>query len=165
MGDVHADLAHEIAAGQTRQCPRALHDGRRVRGHRRDDALLRAVVPEMARQRPGVYALDADDAVLSHVVLDRHAPAPARRVRAGFLDDEAVDPRPSRLDVFRVDPVVANERVGHADELSTVRRVGHDLLVARHGRVEDDFTVGLAQGAAGPALEDAPVGQRQQRRR
>ena len=70
-----------------------------------------------------------------------------------------------RLHVLRIDPVVADQRVGHAHELAAIGRIGHDLLIARHGGVEDDLAVGLARGAAGSAPEDAAVGEGQEGRR
>ncbi len=105
-----------------------------------------------------------DDPVLAQVRVERHPRAPARRERAGFLHDEAGQPRPPRLDVLRVDAVVADQGVGHADHLSPVRRIGEDLLVAGHGRVEHDLAVALAGGAEGFAAEDAAVGEREQDR-
>src|SRR5881396_3435712 len=62
-----------------------------------------------------------------------------------------------RLDVFLVDPVVADHRIGHGHDLSAIRRIGEDLLVAGHGRVEDDLAGRLADGAERAAAEDPPV--------
>src|SRR5438046_9964626 len=62
-----------------------------------------------------------------------------------------------RLDVVLVDPVVADHRIGHGHDLSAIRRIGEDLLVAGHGRVEDDLAGRLADGAERAAAEDPPV--------
>ena len=56
-----------------------------------------------------------------------------------FADDEAVDLQAARLPVLGVDAVVADERVGHRDDLAGVGRVGEDFLIAGHGGVEHDF--------------------------
>src|SRR5439155_711799 len=60
-------------------------------------------------------------------------------------------------DVFLVDPVVADHRIGHGHDLSAIRRIGEDLLVAGHGRVEDDLAGRFADGAERAAAEDPPV--------
>src|SRR5207237_5131885 len=60
---VDRDLAHEVSADQTRQRPRAFLDLRDVVTPRIHDAVLRAVIAEMPRERARVDALDADDPV------------------------------------------------------------------------------------------------------
>src|SRR4029453_17447208 len=107
-------------------------------------------------------ALDAHDAMLAQVVIERHPGPPARRERAGFLDDEAGQPGPARLDVLRVDAVIPDQRVGHAHHLTAIRGIGEDLLVAGHGGVEDHLAVGLAGRPEGFSPEDAAVGEREQ---
>src|SRR4030095_12369412 len=116
----------------------------------------------VAGQGAGVDALDAHDAMLAQVVVERHPGPPTRRERAGFLDDEAGQPGPARLDVLRVDAVVPDQRVGHAHHLAAIRGIGEDLLVAGHGGVEDHLAVGLAGRPKGFSPEDAAVGEREQ---
>jgi hypothetical protein len=55
------------------------------------------------------------------------------------------------------DAVVADVRVGEGDQLAGERRVGHRLLVAGHAGGEDDFTDGVAFGAARLTLEHGAV--------
>jgi hypothetical protein len=90
----HAHLAHQIAADQSGQRARLFHETSRIGLHGGDDAFLRALVAQMAREGTCVDALDAHDAVLAHVGLDGHLTPPARGIAARLLDDEAVDPRP-----------------------------------------------------------------------
>jgi len=47
--------------------------------------------------------------------------------------------RPPRLHVHLIDAVIADERIGHRDDLGFVGRVGEDFLVAGHGSVEADL--------------------------
>src|SRR5262249_49293017 len=162
---VDAHFAHEIATDQPGEGPRLLHEAGGIALHPGDDAVLGAVIAQVARERPRVDALDAHDVVLPHVRLQRYPPAPVRGIRAGFLDDEAVDPRTPRLHVLWIDAVVADQRVGHAHELAAIGRIGEDLLIARHGSVEDDFAMSFARGPAGAPREDAAVGEREERRR
>ena len=69
-----------------------------------------------------------------------------------FLDDEARDHAAGGVSTScRIDAVVADERVGHRDDLPLVGRIGEDLLVAGHRGVEDDLARGLAAGAEGLA--------------
>src|SRR2546422_7363567 len=52
-------------------------------------------------------------------------------------------PRPPRLDVLLVDPVVADQRVRHRHDLPSIRRVGQNLLIPLHRRIEDHLSPGL----------------------
>ena len=63
--------------------------------------------------------------------------------RRQLLDDKPRHVRLAALDVLPVDAVVADQRVGHRDDLPLVGRIGQDLLVAGHRRVEDDFAFGV----------------------
>src|SRR5262245_42227783 len=69
----------------------------------------------------------------------------------------------ARLDVQLVDTVVADLRVGHRDDLSSVGRIGENLLVSHHGGVEHDFPRPLAGRADRATREDPSVLQRQNR--
>ena len=83
-----------------------------------------------------------------HVAEDR----PARgRLRA----------RAELLDVFEVDPDIADVREGEGHDLGHVRGVGQDLLVAAHRGVEADLAHRLADRAGAIALQDGPVRQRE----
>ena len=164
MGLGHRHLAHEVAADEAGQRARPLDESVGVGLDRRDDAFLGAVIAQVSGERAGVDGLDADDSVAAQVRLEAQPAAPARRDRGGLLDDEAVHQGPPGLDVFRVQPVVADERVGHGHDLAAVRGIGEDLLVAGHGRVEDDLAGGLADGAQRLTAEDTAVAQDEKRR-
>ena len=132
--DVHdrrgRDLADEVLVLPARNGPRPLD--RRIAVDEPglgDDAAEAAVRPEVAGERPGVDAGDRRDAVaaeqrreLAHIVDDRGG-------RVG--DDEAAEPRSDGLVVLDQPAVVADQRIGHDDDLAGVRGVGADLLVAR----------------------------------
>src|SRR2546422_2065117 len=66
-------------------------------------------------------------------------------------------PRPPRLDVLLVDPVVADQRVRHRHDLPSIRRVGQNLLIPLHRRIEDHLSPGFPQRAEGLPAEDAAV--------
>ena len=85
-------------------------------------------------------------------VLEEHlwGPGEVVWVGAGRLDDVLYK---------REEAVVADERVGHADELAPVGGIGEDLLVASHRGVEDHLAVGLAARAQRLAPEHAPIGE------
>src|SRR3989440_7772570 len=116
----------------------------------------------MSCQRARVDGLQPHEVVRLQIVVEADAAPPRRRAGRGFLDDEAVGPRAVRLDVLFVDAVVADHRVRHGHDLAAIRRLRKDLLVSRHGRIEDDFTAGFPGGAEGAAAEDAPVAQHEQ---
>jgi len=52
-------------------------------------------------------------------------------------------------------------RISKRDDLAAVAGIGEDLLIARHGSVEDDLGDGMSICADGDALEDGTVRQGQ----
>src|SRR2546428_2464318 len=156
-------LGHEVAAHQPRQRARLLAQAVDVQIGGGDDPVLRALIAQVPRERARIDALQPDEGVRSQIFVEAHAAAPRRGADGGFLHDQPVRPRPVRLHVLLVDAVVADHRIGHGHDLPVIRRIGEDLLVAGQGRVEDDLTVGLAEGSEGAAAEDAAVAQHEQR--
>ena len=63
----------------------------------------------------------------------------------------------TRFQVFRVDAVIADERIRHGDDLPLVGRIGQHFLVAGHAGVENDFAERFAGGAEAVAREDRAV--------
>ncbi len=118
---------------------RASRLGIRVAGGGHDPAQA-PVGAEMARERPRVDAGDRRDPVA----------AQERRQLSGVIehggrrigDDEGAQPRPDRLVVGQQPPVVADERIGHHDDLAGVRGVGADLLVPGLAGVDDEVAAG-----------------------
>ena len=88
---------------------------------------------------------------------ERFGRAPIRRDPARFANDKALDPRATAFDVFVVDAVVADQRIGHADDLAGVARVGQDLLIAGHRGVKDHLAERLAIGAKRRTHKSASV--------
>src|SRR5256712_3993141 len=159
VGRVGRDFGHQVAADEPGQGPGALEEASGIGLDRGDDAVLGAVVPQVARQRARVDVLDTHDAVAPEVLVEARAGAEVRRDGRRLFDDEPVDPRPPRLLVLLVDAVVADHRVGHRDDLPSIRRIGQDLLIPLHGGIEDDLTRGFSLRAERPAPERAPVAQ------
>ena len=139
-------LAGQIPADQPRALPGQRDQPIVVQLRCRQDPLHRPPLAGPAHERPRVDALDADDAVFIHVIVER----PRRPVVAGpggqLADDEAGDPGAGALGVLGVDADVADLRAGHGDDLAAVRGVGEDLLVPGHARVEHDLARGLPPG-------------------
>ena len=79
-------------------------------------------------------------------------------------DDQRPQPRPDRLVVVGEPAVVADQRVGHDDDLAGVRGVGADLLVAGLAGVDDEVAAGRDRRPERDAREDRAVLERQQRR-
>jgi hypothetical protein len=50
-------------------------------------------------------------------------------------------------------------RVGQRHDLAAIRGIGKDLLIARHGRIKDNFATGNTVSADGLALENRSVGE------
>ena len=82
------------------------------------------------------------------------------RQQRQVLDDQASGEHLGGLDVFGVDAVVADVRIGQRDDLPAVARVGEDFLVAGQRGVEDDFAGGVAGGTDRGAVKDRAVCER-----
>jgi hypothetical protein len=78
----------------------------------------RAALAQVAGQRAGVDAGDADDALSLELLVERPAAAPAARDAAGIADDVAAHPDAGRLRVLVVRAGVADVRRRHDDDLA-----------------------------------------------
>src|SRR5215510_13020005 len=113
----------------------------------------------MTRQCPRIKPFDADDSCRLHVVLESKPTAPVARELTGFLHHEPFRPDLPRLDIFWSDPIVADVRTGHRNDLPLIGGIGQDLLVPSHGRIEYDFANFLAFVAERASFKYRPVGQ------
>jgi hypothetical protein len=95
--------------------------------------------------------------VALEVGIERLLAAPTAHHRRKLAHDQAGDVGLARLDVERVDPGVADERIGHRHDLPLVRGIGQDFLVPGHRGVEADFAVGGQRRAERLAAPDAAV--------
>ena len=137
------------------------HEGRGVAVLGAQHESERALLADGLRELAGVHAVDGDDPVTVEPVLEGLGGAVVRRHRGELLHDEGLRPAPGGLHVLVGDAVVADERIGHHDPLARVGGVREDLLVAGHGRVEDEVTADLTARADGTALDDQSVLQRE----
>ena len=124
-----------------------------------DDAVHDAFAAQLAGQTAGVDAGETDDLLRLEVLVERYLAAPVRRIFAHLAHDKAGNPAFAGLVIVKVDAVVADERVGHGNDLTVVGRVGQDLLIAGHAGVEYDLTDALSFVADCGALEQGAVRQ------
>ncbi len=82
---------------------------------------------------------------------------------AELRDDVPGDPGPLGLEALGIDAVVADERVGLAEDLAVVGGVGDALGIADDPGIENDFPPDLGAGAETYAFEDGPVREGQYR--
>ena len=118
---------------------------------------------QVAGQRPGVDAADADDSLRGQVVGERPPGPPAARDASRVADDVAADPDPPRLRVVVVHAGVADVRGRLDDDLAVVRRVGERFLVTGHPRAEHGLAKRLADGAVCLASEGPAVLEHEER--
>src|SRR5690606_41197936 len=85
--------------------------------------------------------------------------APVVRPLAVLAHDHPGDPGPARLFILVIDAVIADQGVGHADELPPERWVGGDLLVAGHRRRKDSLAFGIDERPEGRPAENTAVGE------
>ena len=125
--------------------------------HESDCPAHRSLRTDVARERTSVEIGDSRDAVLLQIGVEASFGAPVGVEPRGFANDEARDLRDRRFTVLGVDAVVADERVGHGDQLARVRRVRQDLLIPRHTGVEDYLTQREIRRAHEVTVEAATV--------
>ena len=77
--------------------------------------------------------------------------------RRKLTEEKHAGVRLVRIHVLLVDAVVANERIGHGDDLPLVRRVGQDFLIPRHGCVETNLPGDRRGSAERLPLENGAV--------
>ena len=123
-----------------------------------------AAVAQVAGQRPGVDAADADDALGDQLVVQAAGGPPVRRAAGRVADDEAGDPHLPALVVLAVHAGVADVRGGHDDDLAVVAGVGQRLLVAGHAGGEDRLADRRPDRAVGLAPERPAVLEHEDRR-
>ena len=153
LREIHALEARELACGLDRRVDVD------VAGHQR--AVLRAAIAQQARQLAGVDVGDRDDALLGQPARQRQLRAPVARTLGDMADDQSGRPDALGFVVLGRGAGVANVRIRQRDDLPRVRRIGHHLLVAGHGRVEHDFANGQAGCADRTALEEGAVFERE----
>ena len=85
------------------------------------------------------------------------------RPGAELRDDVPGDLRPVGLEREGVDPVVADEGIGLAEDLAAIGRVGDALRIADDPGIENDFPPGPGDRAEAYALEDGSVRESQSR--
>ena len=157
VGLLRADGLAEVGAGHLARLQHPRQQALGV-GLRRGDAdAHRTALAQVAGQRAGVDAADADDALVAQVVVEAAHAAPAGRDAGGVAHDVAGDPDARGLGVLVVHAGVADVRGRHHDDLAVVAGVGQRLLVAGHAGGEDRLAEGLALGSERLTAKGATV--------
>ena len=128
-----------------------------MKGEELFDAVELGQTAEFGKTPKGFDAGDAGNFMAFELGGERLLAAPIADDGRKLAHDESGDVGPVRLDIERVDAGVADERVGHRDDLAAIGRVGQDFLIAGHRRVETNFPVGGLGRAEGLAAPDAAV--------
>src|SRR5579862_249353 len=138
---------------------------RRVRGYvlRGQDSLHRTLLAQMAGQGARIDPFDPEDVPPLQIGVQRHLGAPTARYAAQLLDDESLHVRPAALLIGGVYAIVADERVGHRDDLPLVGWVREHFLVTGHRRVETDLAKRRPRRSEGFPTEASAVLQCQER--
>jgi hypothetical protein len=114
-------------------------------------------------QGPGVDPGDPGNAVFLEPAVERLTRCRVGRFFAEFRNNVAGNPGPVGLKARRVDAVIADERIGLAENLAVIGRIGDALRVADDSGVENDFPPDLYGRAEAYALEDSAVREGQNR--
>ena len=105
----------------------------------------------------GIDVLDAKHTVFGKIIGQRLRGAPIGRSGAELADDKTTDVRACRLAVERIDAVIPDLRIGHRDDLATIRRVGDHLLISCHRGVKTNLSGRRSSGTERISFECATV--------
>ena len=143
--------------------PNAVEQGHRIEVDGRHRGAHGAGMPDAKGQPARVDPLDPWDPGCGQILSERARRSPRGRTPGSLAHRQRGNSDPIRLDVLRIDPVVALVGRRHRHDLSDVGRVGENLLVSAHRGVEDRFAERLALCAEGPASERRAVLEHQER--
>ena len=130
-----------------------------------DHGVGRALVSDDLGQGAGVHPGQTHDAAPLHPVVETGVRAIVGRIGRNVAEDGAprrgVGPAAHLFDVFDIGPHIADVREGEGQDLAHVGRVGQDLLIARHGGVEDHLAQGRSDRPDSDSLKDRAVCKRE----
>jgi len=149
-----ADHVDAVQPGPSPALPKQLD---RVRSGCAEGGFHRALLAQPAGEPPCVNAGDAGHPLLAEPGVEVTAASPVRDARAEGTDDHGRDLRAPRLVIIRVDPDIADVRLGENHPLAAVRRIGQDLLVPGHAGVKDHLKNRVGSGSAGDTGLDGSV--------
>ena len=161
VGAAAGDQGHQVLALHAGELPGPAHQGLGVQVQRGDEAPHGPGLPQALGDGPGVEALHPQLARGLEVIGQPALGPPVGRVGVVLLDDEALHLHPPGFDILGINAVVADQGIGHGDDLALIRGVGEDLLIAGHGGVEHHLAGGFAFAGEGPPLKHQAVFQRQ----
>src|SRR3989454_2819536 len=157
------DLAGEIPPDHLRGLLNLFQEGGFVVVDKRYDAAHRTLQADVTHQSARIDIRNGRYAVLRQVGLEALRRPPVAGHWRQVADDESFEERLPRFDVLGIDAGIADERIGHRNDLTGIGRVGKNFLVARHRSIENDFTHGLAFKAVSVASKNTPAFQQQRR--
>ena len=117
----------------------------------------RATGADSSNEITGIDPFKADNVARFQERIKVRSAAIVARHPGQFTNDEPFDLHPFRLLIVVGGAIVADERIGHCDDLAAIRRVGERLLIAHHRGVEDDFAADGAGRAERSALVDSAI--------
>ena len=119
--------------------------------------MRRALLADRAGQAAGIDAADADAAAACHPDGQFLGRAPVRGQRRVPPHHHPGGDGVLRLVILGGDAGIADMGEGEGDDLAGIGGIGHDLLIAGHRGVEDQFGHHLSGGAEAPAVKDCAV--------
>ena len=106
-----------------------------------DSPLHRTMRTDLAGHGPGVDIAQAGNIAFFQVTDDAAFFAPVAGFGAQLGGDKTAHERFSRLVELGIHPVVADQRVGHRHNLTSIGGVGQHFLISGHAGIEHDFAM------------------------
>ena len=141
------------------------NESRVVEFDRREHARHRSLHSDSADQGTRIDPFQSNDSRFAQIIVERTLRPVIARFATQLADNESGKRDSGAFDVFEIDAVIADQRVGHRDDLPAIRRIGENFLVAGHARVEHDLAKNFAAGSKCGAGENRAVGKGQFRGR
>src|SRR4026209_2825546 len=140
VGLLRRDELCQIHAFQARKLPSSFDGFFRFGLGARDDAAgLRALFAQDARQLARVDLRDRNGLAAAQELLETALGAPVTDDRREVANDETGRVSLRGFEVVGILAEGADVRIRQRDDLTVVRRVRQDLLIARHGGVENEL--------------------------
>ena len=115
----------------------------------RDQGLPCPVIPDRPGQGACVHPSDSGNSVGLHHLPQRLKAAEIGRLIIVFAHDQGTDRGGDRFIILYCHPVITDQRIGHNDRLIRVGQIRQNLLIARHGSVENYLAYPVTRSAEG----------------
>ena len=94
----------------------------------------------MSRNCPRIESFNTQYALAFQVIRQACCGSEITGIRLILFYQKGRNLNAAGFNVFRIDPIVSDKRIGHYHHLPAVRRVGENFLISGHAGIKYNFT-------------------------